>query len=74
MATPNLTELLQEKMLLGLEQARDTQMPELILAQFKPFVEDVLDGWAGDSRAYRPSRLPRHAVRSDGRRDAGDWT
>ncbi|MAX55756.1 MAG: 16S rRNA (uracil(1498)-N(3))-methyltransferase [Alcanivoracaceae bacterium] len=50
--TPNLkAELLREKMLLGLEQARDTQMPELILApRFKPFVEDVLDGWAGDSR------------------------
>ena len=50
--TPNLkAEVLQEKMLLGLEQARDTHMPELTLApRFKPFVEDALDGWAGDSR------------------------
>ena len=50
--TPNLkAEVLQEKMLLGLEQARDTHMPELTLApRFKHFVEDALDGWAGDSR------------------------
>ncbi|MED5388264.1 MAG: 16S rRNA (uracil(1498)-N(3))-methyltransferase [Pseudomonadota bacterium] len=47
--TPNLkTDLLREKMLLGLEQARDTRLPELVLApRFKPFVEDDLDAWAG---------------------------
>ena len=47
--TPNLKAgLLREKMLLGLEQARDTSLPDLILApRFKPFVEDDLDRWAG---------------------------
>jgi RsmE family RNA methyltransferase len=50
--TPNLKAgLLREKMLLGLEQARDTSLPELILApRFKPFVEDELDRWAGPGR------------------------
>tara|TARA_Y100000588_G_scaffold106210_1_gene116161 strand:- start:92 stop:808 length:717 start_codon:yes stop_codon:yes gene_type:complete len=50
--TPNLkADLLREKMLLGLEQARDTRLPELILAsRFKPFVEDDLDNWAGPGR------------------------
>ncbi len=50
--TPNLKAgLLREKMLLGLEQARDTTLPELILApRFKPFVEDDLDSWAGPGR------------------------
>jgi len=50
--TPNLkADLLREKMLLGLEQARDTTLPELILApRFKPFVEDDLDSWAGPGR------------------------
>ena len=34
---------LQEQLILGLEQARDTQMPEIILRKlFKPFVEDEL--------------------------------
>jgi len=48
--TPNLkAELLREKLLLGLEQAGDTMMPELRLApRFRPFVEDDLDGWAGN--------------------------
>lgn len=42
--TPELKQtLLREKMLLGLEQAGDTQMPELLLRQrFRPFVEDEL--------------------------------
>lgn len=50
--TPNLKgDLLREKMILGLEQARDTALPELILApRFKPFVEDSLDEWAGSSQ------------------------
>jgi len=50
--TPNLkADLLREKMLLGLEQARDTMLPELVLApRFKPFVEDDLDTWAGPGR------------------------
>lgn len=48
--TPNLkADLLREKLLLGLEQAGDTMMPELRLApRFRPFVEDDLDGWAGN--------------------------
>jgi 16S rRNA (uracil1498-N3)-methyltransferase len=47
--TPNLkADLLREKMILGLEQARDTHLPELTLApRFKPFVEDSLNDWAG---------------------------
>lgn len=47
--TPNLrAERLQEKLLLGLEQAGDTVPPELLLApRFRPFVEDQLDAWAG---------------------------
>ncbi len=50
--TPNLkADLLREKMILGLEQARDTCLPELILApRFKPFVEDSLDEWAGSGQ------------------------
>ncbi|AFT70591.1 hypothetical protein B5T_02317 [Alloalcanivorax dieselolei B5] len=47
--TPNLKAgLLREKLLLGLEQAMDTRLPELRLApRFRPFVEDELDAWAG---------------------------
>ena len=50
--TPNLkADLLREKMILGLEQARDTGLPELILApRFKPFVEDSLNEWAGSGQ------------------------
>ncbi len=42
--TPFLTpEALEEQLILGLEQARDTQMPEVHLRKlFKPFVEDEL--------------------------------
>ncbi len=49
--TPNLkAELLREKMLLGLEQAQDTVLPQLILApRFKPFVEDQLEQICGNS-------------------------
>lgn len=47
--TPNLkADLLREKLILGLEQAGDTVLPELTLApRFRPFVEDELDTWAG---------------------------
>lgn len=48
--TPRLkSALLQEKLLLGLEQAGDTAIPEIRLApRFRPFVEDDLDRWAGE--------------------------
>ncbi len=55
--TPNLKAgLLREKLLLGLEQAGDTVLPELIQApRFRPFVEDDLDGWAGPGRVTSPT-------------------
>lgn len=41
----------REQLALGLEQARDTLMPEVVLEKrFKPFVEDRLDGVAGAGR------------------------
>lgn len=44
-------EALQEQLMLGLEQACDTLMPEVILEKrFKPFVEDRLDDLAGASQ------------------------
>lgn len=50
--TPHLkADLLREKLLLGLEQAMDTTLPELILApRFKPFVEDQLASFCLSSR------------------------
>lgn len=50
--TPNLkSSSLHEKLLLGLEQAQDTMLPEIILApRFKPFMEDELDLFAGTSQ------------------------
>ena len=50
--TPELkADVLEEKMRLGLEQARDTSLPSLTFAKrFKPFVEDELESWAGDSQ------------------------
>jgi RsmE family RNA methyltransferase len=44
-------EALREELLLGLEQGRDTVLPELLLRRFfKPFVEDELDALFGASR------------------------
>lgn len=41
---------IQEQLLLGLEQARDTQLPEVIIEKrFKPFVEDRLPAMAAGS-------------------------
>ena len=51
--TPELhAGLLREKLLLGLEQAGDTVLPELLLRpRFRPFVEDELPALAAGSRA-----------------------
>lgn len=44
-------EALREQLILGLEQACDTRLPEVILEKrFKPFVEDRLDAIAGTSQ------------------------
>lgn len=44
-------EALHEQFILGLEQARDTVLPEIILAKrFKPFVEDELPAMATNTR------------------------
>jgi RsmE family RNA methyltransferase len=50
--TPELhADLLHEKLLLGLEQAGDTQLPTLQLEpRFKPFVEDQLPGLVANRR------------------------
>ena len=41
---------IQEQLMLGLEQAKDTVLPEVILEKrFKPFVEDRLASLAGES-------------------------
>jgi len=46
-------EKLQEQLLLGLEQARDTIVPQVTLCpRFKPFVEDDLPGITAGSVAY----------------------
>jgi RsmE family RNA methyltransferase len=52
--SPLLTEeKLQEQLLLGLEQARDTIVPHVTLCpRFKPFVEDELPGIAAGTVAY----------------------
>ena len=53
-------EALQNELLLGLEQARDTVMPEIYQRKlFKPFVEDELSEIIGNSQAYvaHPSGL-----------------
>lgn len=50
--TPELkANLLEQKMLLGLEQAKDTILPELHMAnRFKPWIEDCLSGFSAQTR------------------------
>lgn len=52
--TPILNEEnVREHLILGLEQAKDTRLPEVILRKrFKPFVEDELPAIAQDTRAF----------------------
>ena len=46
-------EAIFEQCVLGLEQARDTRMPEIWLRnRFKPFVEDELEGLVGEGRGF----------------------
>ncbi len=60
--TPELhAGLLREKLILGLEQSADTQLPELLLRdRFKPFVEDELPALIAGSRALlaHPGNYP----------------
>jgi RsmE family RNA methyltransferase len=43
---------IEEQLLLGLEQGRDTMLPEILLRpRFKPFVEDELAGFSAGTRA-----------------------
>jgi RsmE family RNA methyltransferase len=58
-ATPHLApEAIREELLLGLEQGRDTVLPEVLLRRFfKPFVEDELG-----SLFPEPARLLAHPV------------
>ena len=52
--SPWLTEAaIREQLVLGLEQARDTVLPEVLLAQrFKPFVEDQLPALLAGRRGW----------------------
>lgn len=61
--SPFLTEeAIREQLLLGLEQARDTLLPEVLLRpRFRPFVEDELPGLSASSLrivAHPDSALP----------------
>lgn len=54
-------EAITEQLILGLEQARDTVLPEVILAKrFKPFVEDDLPAIAATTRGLiaHPGNFP----------------
>jgi RsmE family RNA methyltransferase len=54
-------EAIAEQLILGLEQARDTVLPEVILAKrFKPFIEDELPTLAANTRGLiaHPGNYP----------------
>jgi RsmE family RNA methyltransferase len=54
-------EALQEQLILGLEQARDTLMPEIHLQQlFKPFVEDKLGEIVANTKALVAHPITEH--------------
>ena len=59
---------IDEQLVLGLEQAKDTVLPEVVLAKrFKPFVEDELPQLAANTRMLvaHPSSTFRHPDTSD---------
>ncbi|WP_299177993.1 16S rRNA (uracil(1498)-N(3))-methyltransferase [uncultured Neptuniibacter sp.] len=68
-SSPVLTRQIEEHLMLGLEQAGDTLMPEVHLRKrFKPFVEDELPGLADGSSAllahpYEASPCPAPQMR-----------
>lgn len=44
---------LREQLVLGLEQARDTRLPEVVLRRrFRPFAEDDLPGWLAGADGF----------------------
>jgi len=55
-----LPESVEELLVLGLEQARDTRLPEVLIRdRFRPFVEDELDAlWPGTSRLVAHPGVP----------------
>jgi RsmE family RNA methyltransferase len=61
---------MRELLILGLEQARDTRLPEVMVRErFRPFVEDELDSlWRdADRRVAHPSAEGETPARSNGR-------
>ena len=59
-------ETLREQMVLGLEQARDTILPEITLRpRFKPFVEDEVPALMRDTRALLAHPLAVHPCPRD---------
>jgi RsmE family RNA methyltransferase len=61
-----LPESIEELLVLGLEQARDTTLPEVLVRErFRPFVEDELDGlWPGTARLVAHPGAPAAPART----------
>ena len=56
----------KEQLVLGLEQARDTVLPEVLLRPlFKPFVEDELPGSSKERFLLLRIRMPQNPVRAN---------